>query len=81
LFGKVSSRAYTNSKGRAIKTTWKASFVPYWGANNFVFMLNRLVEHGGKFDSFKVEDNFNLVDILDEVEELEEEARDNEFYY
>jgi len=79
VFGKATSLAYTNSKGKAIRTTWKASFQPYWAANNCMFILSRLIEHGGNVSSFNVEDNVNLVP-LDEAEELEEEeASDNEF--
>jgi hypothetical protein len=89
LFGKATSRAYTNSKGKAIKTTWKVSFEPHWSANNFVFILNRLVEHGGNFGSFNQEDNCNLVPLdgveeqestEDEVEEQVSTDEDDDYY-
>jgi hypothetical protein len=83
VFGKAPSRSYTNSEGRAIKTAWVARFKVYWGANNFAFLLNRLIEHGGNLNAFNEENNVDPLDHFfenpdeEELVELEEEEKDN----
>jgi hypothetical protein len=80
VFGKAPSRSYTNSKGRAIKTAWVARFKVYWGANNFAFVLNRLIEQGGNVNAFNEENNVDpLAHFFENPGEEElEELKDNE---
>jgi hypothetical protein len=52
VFGKCASRSYVDAKGRAIRTAWCIRFSESWMANNFSFILNRLVEFNGNVTSF-----------------------------
>jgi hypothetical protein len=52
VFGKCASRSYIDAKGRAIRTAWCIRFTESWMANNFSFLLNRLVECNGNVRSF-----------------------------
>jgi hypothetical protein len=92
LFGKAASRSYSNSRGQAIRTVWCVRFSKRWAANNFSFLLNRLVELNGNvraylnaqnhvdlFD-FQVDDE-GTEDGSDEVDDGEDLLDDNESVY
>jgi hypothetical protein len=62
IFGLATSRSYCDSQGEAIKTVWCARFKESWAANNFLFVLNRLVElDGSNVREYLQEQNFEEV--------------------
>jgi hypothetical protein len=83
VFGKAASRSYVNQDGKPIKTAWVARFEDFWMANAFSFMLNRLLEHNGRFSSFNEESNNAILETFyangeEEYETEEDNASDEE---
>jgi hypothetical protein len=57
VFGKAASRSYIDNQGKALRTAWCVRFSERWVANNFSFVLNRLVELNGNVRAFLDEQN------------------------
>jgi hypothetical protein len=76
FFGKAASRSYCNSRGKPIRMAWCARFSKRWVANNFSFVLNRLVGLNGNVRAYIHEQNhLDLFDFqVDENEGTEEDA-------
>jgi hypothetical protein len=78
VFGKAASRSYTDNKGKALRTAWCVRFSERWVANNFLFVLNRLVELNGNYRLFTEEqNNEDLFHFVDDTEDDSDEVDHN----
>jgi hypothetical protein len=93
VFGKAASMSYVDNKDQARRTAWCVRFSEPWAANNFLFVLNRLVELNGNYRAFideqnhedlfhfGVDDNEDAEDDSDEVDDGEDLLDDDESVY